>query len=202
MKNAIMVLIVAMAFSSCTSARISSEMASGAIGCRPNEITILNETASFSGGRHNFEAICKGKLFICSYHSSTGMNCKEALDSKNTTYEVLENGDIKDTETGLEWKLGENWDITWYEAKAWVQKLKSDGWRMPTENEVDRLYNKGVQPRNVPPLILADGWPIWLSEAKGEDGKFTYLYSPPSPDWYKKDGSSSMRVIAVRSPSK
>lgn len=199
MKNAVMVLIVAMAFSSCTSARISSELASGAIGCRPDEITILNETATLVGARHNFEAICRGKRFICSYQPTTGMNCTEALVTKNTIYKVLENGVIKDTETGLEWKVGENSDVTWYEANDWIQKL-NDGWRLPTENEVARLVHFCIKTKNIPALVFTDSWPVWVSETKGEDGRYIYLAEPGSPDWYEKDGSTGMRVIAVRSP--
>ena len=204
MKTTIMILVVSMALFSCTSARISSDLASGAIGCRPDEITILNETASVIGARHNFEAICKGKHFICSYQPTTGINCKEALHSKNEIYDVLENGIIKDTEMGLEWKLAPNSDISWNDAKAWAQGLKLDGggWRMPTEAELERFYQKGAKPRNIAALIIFDGAPFWTTETKGADGRFIYFYDPTSGDWYARDGSSGMRAIAVQSPSK
>jgi len=201
MKTTIMILVVSMALFSCTSAKISSNLASGAIGCRPDEITILNETATFVGSMHNFEAICRGKRFICSYQPTTGINCKEALESKNETYDVLENGVIKDTELGLEWKMASNSDITWNQAKAWAQNLKLDGggWRMPTEDELERFYHKGVKPRNITVLIIFDGYPFWTTETKGSDGRFIYFADPTSGDWYTRDGSSSMRAIAVRS---
>ncbi len=199
-----MVLVISMSLFGCTSARISSNLASGAIGCRPDEITILNETATFVGSMHNFEAICKGKRFICSYQPTTGINCKEALVSKNVTYEVLENGIIKDTQMGLEWVLGSNEDITWIQAKAWAQGLRLDGggWRMPTEVELERLYHKGVKPRNITALIIFDGYPFWTAETKGPDGRFIYFADPTSGDWYTQDGSSGMRTIAVRPLSK
>ena len=204
MTKAIMILMVSMAFASCTSARISADLASGAIGCPPDQIIIVNETATLVGARHNFEAICKGKHFICSYQPTTGINCKEALHSKNVTYEVFENGIIKDTEMGLEWKLASNRDITWNQAKAWAQGLKLDdgGWRMPTEDELERFYHNGVKPRNITVLIITDGYPFWTTETKGPDGRFIFFADPTNGDWYTRDGSSSMRAIAVRSLSK
>jgi len=80
MKTAIMVIAVSTALCGCiTSERVSKNFASGVIGCSPGEITIVNETATFDG-MHNFEAICKGKRFVCSYQATTGINCKEALN--------------------------------------------------------------------------------------------------------------------------
>jgi hypothetical protein len=62
----------------CTSARVSKNLASGQIGCPPDQILIENETATFDGS-HNFEAVCKGKRFICHYHQTSGVDCKEAM---------------------------------------------------------------------------------------------------------------------------
>jgi len=217
MKNTIMVLVVSMVLFSCTSARISSDLASGAIGCRPDEITIINETATFVGARHNFEAICKGKRFICSYQPTTGINCKEALQDtmegmmqdtteknmmdQNSIYDALKNGVVKDTETGLEWKLGPNSDVIWVEAKSMIQKLKldGDGWRMPTENELKRLYLKGVQPRNMGLLLKADGWAVWSLETKDSEARYVYFIESGEGYWYDRNQPSGMRAIAVRS---
>ena len=78
MKKLIVVLMGLLIVAGCTSARVSRNLSSGAIGCPPQDIEILNETASYDG-THNFEAICKGKRFFCSYHTTTGINCKEQL---------------------------------------------------------------------------------------------------------------------------
>ncbi|WP_225784232.1 hypothetical protein [Xenophilus sp. Marseille-Q4582] len=59
----------------CTSTRISQDLSSGVIGCPAREIQIVNEEATLSG-THTFEAVCKGKRHFCSYHTTTGMNCK------------------------------------------------------------------------------------------------------------------------------
>jgi hypothetical protein len=64
----------------CTNARISQGFTSGAVGCPKDEITIYNETATGPmGSMHAWEAECRGKHFICSYHETSGVNCREAL---------------------------------------------------------------------------------------------------------------------------
>lgn len=78
MKRIIVAMIVLLIVAGCTSARVSRNLSSGAIGCPPQDIEILNETAD-RDGMHNFEAICKDKHFFCSYHTTAGINCKEQL---------------------------------------------------------------------------------------------------------------------------
>ncbi|WP_395684453.1 hypothetical protein [Dokdonella sp.] len=64
----------------CTNARISRGFTSGAIGCTSDEITIYNETATGPmGSMHAWEAECRGKHFVCSYHETSGVHCTEAL---------------------------------------------------------------------------------------------------------------------------
>jgi len=77
MKNHLMALIFLTSLAGCTSSRISQNLTSGAIGCRPEEIQIFNETATIIGSMHNWEAVCNGKHYICSYQPTTGVNCKE-----------------------------------------------------------------------------------------------------------------------------
>ena len=213
MNKVIMILVVSISLFSCTSAKISSELASGVIGCSPGEITILNETATWPEGMHNFEAICKGKRFICTYQATAGINCKEALGDtaedttektmmdRNAVYDALKNGVVKDTETGLEWKLAPNRDVTWNQAKSWIQKPKlgGGGWRMPTEDELKRLYREGVLPRNITLLLIADGWAVWSVETKGSEARYVYFVEAGEGYWYERDNSGGMRAIAVRS---
>lgn len=61
----------------CTSTRISQDLSSGVVGCPAREIEIKNEEATMSG-THTFEAVCRGKSHFCSFHTSTGINCKAA----------------------------------------------------------------------------------------------------------------------------
>jgi hypothetical protein len=61
-----------------TNPEISKNLTSGVIGCPPNEITITNETAS-KESNHNWTAECEGKVFICSYHPTSGVDCAKPL---------------------------------------------------------------------------------------------------------------------------
>lgn len=64
----------------CTSARISRDLSSGVIGCPANDINIIDEDATMSG-THTWIAECNGKKHACSYHTTTGANCKEMVAS-------------------------------------------------------------------------------------------------------------------------
>ena len=78
MRNILFFMLLASVIAGCTSARISRNLSSGAIGCPSQEIQITNETAGIEG-THNWTAVCKGQTFICSYHTTTGANCTKAL---------------------------------------------------------------------------------------------------------------------------
>jgi len=54
----------------------------------------------------------------------------------------LPSGIVKDSNTGLEWKVGPDKDTNWNEVRSWVQSLSLDdgGWRMPTVDELVSLY--------------------------------------------------------------
>lgn len=76
---------------SCTSSRVSRNLASGSIGCPVNEISIFNERASY-GGSHNFEAVCQGQRFFCHYHQTSGVDCTKELA---TSEEKQESGSVE-----------------------------------------------------------------------------------------------------------
>ncbi len=59
-----------------TNPRISKDLTSGQIGCSPGDIEIRDETAGI-GGTHTWTAICKGKQYVCNYHTTTGSKCTE-----------------------------------------------------------------------------------------------------------------------------
>ena len=114
------------------------------------------------------------------------------------------NGIVKDTRTGLEWKVGPDKDTTWDEARSWVESLNIDGggWRMPTTDELGGLYKNGAGSRNMTPLLKTTGWYVWSGETKGSShawgfgfGLGGYRY------WGSRSSSYDLRAFAVRSRS-
>lgn len=76
MKHLIIFMALAVILAGCTSARISRDLSSGVIGCPSEDITIVDEEATISG-THTWIAVCDDKRYACSYHTTTGANCKE-----------------------------------------------------------------------------------------------------------------------------
>ena len=92
---------------------------------------------------------------------------------------------IKDSRTGLEWYVGQDRNITWYEAQQWTGGLDKcgGGWRMPSIEEIRTLYNPSLKagtgfyldgkyfPAHIDPVFNAIGggsW-VWSNEKVGED---------------------------------
>jgi hypothetical protein len=117
-------------------------------------------------------------------------------------YVAYANGVVKDTSTGLEWKVGPDEPTTLEEAKSWVQSLNIDGggWRMPTEVELDALYKIGAGYRNMTPLLKTTGWVVWGVESEGSSGARGFTFDLGSfRCWPDRGISRSLRAFAVRS---
>ena len=112
---------------------------------------------------------------------------------------------VKDTKTGLEWVAGPDRDTNWNEAKSWVESLNIDGggWRMPSMDELQGLYNNGAGSRNMSPLLKATGWFVWSGETKDplSLGAWVFTFDKGSRHWSDRDYSSYRRAFAVRSRS-
>jgi hypothetical protein len=87
MKIILITTMLMVLITGCTSAPISRNLSSGAIGCPANQILISNETATAIGGMHNWTATCNGKSYICSYQGTTGVNCSSSSDSDQNNIE-------------------------------------------------------------------------------------------------------------------
>jgi hypothetical protein len=72
--------VLALICTGCTSMTVSQNLASGSIGCSPEEITIVNEDVD--NGVHTFQAICKGTEYYCTYMYPNPISCKEASSAK------------------------------------------------------------------------------------------------------------------------
>ena len=77
-------------------------------------------------------------------------------------------GVIRDSNSNLEWYVGPDQDTPWAVAKAWTDKLTVDGggWRMPSIEELNGLYQKGKGRRdhpdvNMDPIFKCTGLNVW-----------------------------------------
>jgi hypothetical protein len=228
MNRYISILVVVMAFVGCTSVRISQNLSSGVIGCKPEEIAIFNETATAMGSMHNWEALCKGKHFICSYQPTTGVNCKEAIQSKEerpldvddktikeTTKDgrfiAYHNGTVLDTRTGLMWAAKDNGsNINWANAKFYCENYRGGGykdWRMPTQDELAGFYDAGkIQQNEADPAYLVHLTELidltsccpWTSETRGPDAAY-FDFRNGLRDWLPQSYDDLFRALPVRS---
>ena len=123
---------------------------------------------------------------------------------RDGVYVAYANGIVKDTKTGLEWKVGPDKDTNWEEAKSWVQNLNLDGggWRMPSLDELRTLYEKGAGSRNMTPLLKTTGWYVWSGETKeGSPYVWHFNFWNGGGRWDPPDSSDTIRAFAVSSQS-
>jgi hypothetical protein len=113
------------------------------------------------------------------------------------------NGVVYDRNTGLEWFAGPDKNTTWKQAKIWVENLEfaGGGWRMPTKNELQTLYQKGAGTRNMTSLLKTTGWYVWSIETKGSSSVwiFGFKLGKGLELWPFRFSAKSRRVFAVRS---
>ena len=135
--------------------------------------------------------------------SSTRPSSSSNEIERDGVYVAYANGIVKNTKTGLEWKVGPDKDTTWNEARSWVHSLNLDGggWRMPTMDELKTLYKKGAGKRNMTPLLKTKGWDVWSGEIKGSSDAKAFSFYFGSRDWDSRDPSPDDRAFAVRSRS-
>jgi len=109
------------------------------------------------------------------------------------------NGVIYDKKSGLEWFIGPDRDITWGEAKSWVNELSAigGGWHMPSRKELKTLFKKGVE-RSITPLIKTTGWWVWASEHDSSSSAWYFNFSRGYASWSSQLYSDGERVFAVR----
>ena len=118
----------------------------------------------------------------------------------NERFNKLPTGVVHDTQTGLEWYAGPDNDIDFSNAKRWVSGLKVDGggWRMPVNEELKTLYQKGASLRNLTPLLKTSGYFVW-SEGSSLGGAWDFRYNTAFRENYSLNAYPyHTRVFAVR----
>ena len=125
---------------------------------------------------------------------------------RDGTLLALATGVVRDTKTSLEWIVGPDNDMTWAEAKDWVEKVKGlnisgGGWRMPTAKELESLYQQGKGKRNMTTLLKTSGWWVWAGQTEGMFSAWGFGFNNGLKDWNGRFDSDNCRAFAVRSRS-
>lgn len=120
---------------------------------------------------------------------------------RDGVYTAYANGIVADTYSGLQWIAGPDRDMSWNEAKVWVENLNvsGGGWRLPTRKELKTLYKKGVGSRNMTHLLKNTGWYIWSGETKDSGSAWYFGFGYGGEDLGKRDDPLDSRAFAVRS---
>ena len=135
-------------------------------------------------------------LLVASFSDAAG---KADIIAKDGQYVSYKNGIVYDEKTNLEWIVGPGKDMTWDEAKAWVESLSVEGggWRMPTREELKALYKKGAGSRNMTPLLETTRWWVWSGETEASSEAWGFGFNNGYGYWcYRRQ---FLQGFAVRS---
>ncbi len=132
----------------------------------------------------------------------SGAADKAKIIAKDGQYVSYKNGIVYDEKTNLEWIIWPGKDMTWVEAKAWVESLSVEGggWRMPTREELKALYKKGAGSCNITPLMMTTGGYVWSGQTEGESSAWYFTFGLGNEQWLIRNYLGyPTRGFAVRS---
>jgi hypothetical protein len=124
------------------------------------------------------------------------------------------NGTVSDTKTNLMWAAKDNGsDINWANAKNYCKNYRGGGysdWRMPTQDELAGLYDKGIGYKPVcaasgdndtvklTNLITLSCWGGWASETRGSKAA-GFIFYEGDRGWNLQSHVNGTRALPVRS---
>jgi hypothetical protein len=103
---------------------------------------------------------------------------------------------IRDTVIGLEWQVCPDHDISWDDARAWVDGL-GESWRMPTIEELKRLWDSGISISSWGPFENSGNW-VWSGELYDSSSAWVFAFSGGYEYWTTRSYSGDCRAFAVR----
>jgi len=104
---------------------------------------------------------------------------------------------ITDSVTGLQWRVGPDSDIDWFDARDWVSGL-GGGWRMPTLSELETLFDGGITDESWG-HFRNSGYCVWSSETRGSSSAYLFDFHNGYDSLINSDGAYYQRAFAVRS---
>ncbi len=82
---------------------------------------------------------------------------------------------------GLFWQVGPDRDMTWDDAKEWVDGLGGD-WRIPTRAELQGLWDSGISYDNWGPFENS-GWFVWFGEVRDSSSAWGFCFDDGIELW-------------------
>jgi hypothetical protein len=124
---------------------------------------------------------------------------------RDDRFVAYDNGTVLDTKTNLIWAAKDNGaDIDWEGAKSYCEKYHAGGyadWRMPTQDEMEGLYDKSIVGNNnyhLTTLITLTASCFWSSETR-RNAAFYFHFRTGARHLTHQSNSVSGRVLPVRS---
>lgn len=110
----------------------------------------------------------------------------------------LASGVVRDTQTGLEWYMGPDRDTSYRWAVSWARRLDADGggWKLPSKDEIETIFERGKGARNMSRLFKTRGWFFWTSYSNW----MPFDFSGGVQGWHELKPEEQSRAIAVRRP--
>jgi hypothetical protein len=93
---------------------------------------------------------------------------------------------------GLEWRVGPDRDLRWDEARSWADSL-GKGWRLPSIEELEGLYEAGVSVEAWGPFQCGGEW-VWADFP----GAWSFLHGDGVGYPTGMEPSTDHRTFAVR----
>jgi hypothetical protein len=115
---------------------------------------------------------------------------------------AYEDGTVLDSSTNLMWAARDNGSsINWNDAKTYCANYNGGGytdWRMPTQDELMGLYNRGIRSSSNKGLIKVTSFCVWASEIDGSAADPIHFGAGVST-WTPRFFSNLYRALPVRS---
>ena len=124
---------------------------------------------------------------------------------RDSRFIAYDNGTVIDTQTNLMWAAKDNGDnINWQDAKNYCENYRGGGytdWRMPTQDELERLYDRSVKSNtgyHLTTLMTLTACSSWASETHGSEAAIFDFYFGERY-WPPQSNNVSNRALPVRS---
>lgn len=116
---------------------------------------------------------------------------------------AFDDGTILDAQNNLMWASKDNGsNINWINAKSYCENYRGGGysdWRMPTLDELKKLYDRNKEFRIVTDLINLTDYYVWASEIMNlDDSAKFFLFGTGREGWSKQSNVSGFRTLPVR----